>query len=60
MTINDVYEHYDRNWQLAMRELGLSRSAYSHWQMKGRVPFFTQKRISLITNGKLKAEKYVD
>jgi len=60
MTANDVYTFYGESWSRAMKELSLSRSAYSNWIKIGRIPNFTQKRIQIWTEGKLKADKNVD
>ena len=60
MKLNDVYDYYGGNWAFAMRQLCMARCSYSYWLNIKCIPYSTQLKIQLATNGKLKAERYVD
>lgn len=56
MKIEEVYNWFDHNWALAMRETGLSKNTYQLWLKKGYIPMHTQLRIEEATNKKLLAD----
>jgi len=56
MTINDVYEFYNKNWSELTRELKFGKNTYQGWLRKGYIPIATQLRIEKDTNGELKSD----
>ncbi len=56
MTYEQVINHYG-NGINAAKALGIHSSSIYQWGSKGRVPFDTQYRIEVLTNGILKADR---
>lgn len=57
MTLNQVYEHFGKNWARCMRECEFSPFAYRYWIDKEAIPFGAQCKIENKTHGVLKAKK---
>ena len=55
MTLNEIWEHYDRSYAQAARSISISHGTIRLWKLKGWVPFKQQKRIEALTDGKLVA-----
>ena len=55
MTVEDIIKYYKNGYRFE-EETGMSRMTYHNWKNKGYIPIFTQKRIELLTGGKLKAD----
>lgn len=58
MTVTEV-ETYYTTLAAAAKELGITRQATSKWRDNDLIPFNTQYRIEVLTNGKLKADRAV-
>lgn len=56
MTLQEIYDHYHRNWNFAMRELGMSPTGYIRWLRAKCIPISTQRKIEAVTQGALKAD----
>lgn len=52
MTIDEVLRHFGSGAAIG-RELGLCRTAFNTWKMRGYIPRMQQYRIERITEGKL-------
>jgi hypothetical protein len=55
MTLEEIYERYDRNWSEACRKLELPRSSIQKWRQRGGIPMKSQRRIEKRTSGIMKA-----
>lgn len=55
MTIDEVLKHFGSGAAIG-RELGLCRTAFNTWKMRGYIPRMQQYRIERITDGKLKMD----
>jgi len=54
MTPDDLYEFFGSVKNIS-QSVNVSRSLFYKWNKKGEIPFKQQKRIELLTKGKLKA-----
>jgi hypothetical protein len=57
MTVDEVYNYYDKNWSKMTRDLGLGASTYRVWIKRGVVPYRIQLVIQDRTNNKLIATR---
>lgn len=58
MTVTEVKAYY-RTLASAAKELGVTRQAVNKWRDNDLIPFNTQYRIEVLTNGELKADRAV-
>lgn len=56
MTVTEVEAHYS-TLTAAAKELGITRQAISKWRDNNSIPFNTQYRIEVLTNGELRADR---
>lgn len=56
MTVTEVEAHYS-SLAAAAKELGITRQATNKWRINDSIPFNTQYRIEVLTNGELKADR---
>lgn len=56
MTLDEVYNHFGSGAAVG-RELGLCRTAFNAWKMRGYIPRLQQYRIERLTDGKLKMDE---
>jgi hypothetical protein len=56
MTIDDVYNHFDKRWTEVSRGTCMSLSSWRIYRMCGYVPMRQQRIIEAITQGVLKAD----
>lgn len=55
MTLNEIYEFYDRNWAMVTRELKIGTTTIQKWRKRGYVPIRSQMVIEERTKGLFKA-----
>ena len=55
MTVDEIYQFFG-SIHKAIKVLGITKQGFAHWQKKGYVPIYRQKKIELITKGALKAD----
>jgi hypothetical protein len=51
ISIDALYNHYEKNWTKLTKELGLGVNTYQNWLRKGYIPYSTQTKIQEKTNG---------
>lgn len=56
MKLEDIYRYFGSS-RKAAKALNITRCAVSHWEIKGYIPFNRQKKIELLTKGKLIASQ---
>ena len=56
MNLNEVKEYFV-TYSNAMRKIGLSRHAYLHWRADGKIPYVSQVKLSIASNGVLKVDE---
>jgi DNA-binding transcriptional regulator Cro/YopX protein len=56
MKLEDIYQYFGSS-RKAAKAINITRSAVSHWETKGYIPFNRQKKIELITKGNLIASR---
>lgn len=56
MQITELIEYYGSSGEVA-RAVEVSKQAVSKWTVQGFIPFNTQYRIEVLTDGKLKADR---
>ena len=56
MTIDDVYNHFDKSWTEVSRGTCMSLSSWRIYRMCGYIPMRQQRTIEAITQGVLKAD----
>lgn len=55
ISIDTLYNHFDKNWTKLTKELGLGVNTYQHWLRQGYIPYASQKKIEEKSNGLFKA-----
>lgn len=56
MKLRQILDEYG-TWTNAMHELGMGVNSYRNWIIKKSIPLVTQRRIEILTGGRLKADK---
>jgi hypothetical protein len=56
MTIDEVYNHFDKSWTEVSRGTCMSLSSWRIYRMCGYIPMRQQRTIEAITQGVLKAD----
>ena len=56
MTLNQIYEHYGRNWSKTSRELKIGTTTLQNWVKRGYIPIRSQMVIEARTKGLFKAK----
>ena len=56
MTLNEIYEHYGKNWVTVSRELRIGATSIQNWKKKGYIPIRSQMIIEHRTEGRFKAD----